>query len=158
MREHNSFENNWFQNKPRLFFDCVSTVSFLSPLFSPFFTTRQRPSYSCDTLYWFCYPLMWAHIAAESWVVFFFTKCVSRVLSARVSLSPRNIHVFRALVYSLPIFIPVSFLFANIRKYTRCGELFFWFDILIFMPFAFFHFACRLTTFRISMIIHLEFI
>lgn len=52
---------------------------------------------------------MRAHRSGIVGGVLFFVKCVLHVLSARVSLSPQNIHVFHALVYSLSVFIPVSF-------------------------------------------------
>lgn len=87
----------------------IDSAIFLSLFFFLFFTTRQCPSYACDTLYWFCYPLMRAHRGRIVGGVLFLAKCVSHVLSTRVSLSSRNIHVFHALVYSLPVFIPVSF-------------------------------------------------
>lgn len=51
---------------------------------------------------------------SRGWCSFFFrTKCVCVTcsLQVRVSLSPWNIHVFRALVYSLPVFIPGQFFF-----------------------------------------------
>lgn len=164
MREYNwAFENNWFQNKSWPFFDRVSTAPFFFLFFFLFFTTRQCPSYACDTLYWFCYPLMRAHRGRIVGGVLFLAKCVSHVLSTRVSLSSRNIHVFHALVYSLPVFIPVSFFVCehpqihSLRRIILLIRYSHFFTLFLFF-WSIIDILTTLTTFGISTIIHLEFI
>jgi len=107
IREHNwAFKNNWFQNKPLLFFDCVSTAPFFFLFFFPFSSLRDSVRVTRVTCF---IDFVIANASASQWnrgwCSFFRKVYVTHSLSARVSLSPQNIHVFRALVYSLSLCI-----------------------------------------------------
>lgn len=96
---------------------CRQHYFFLSLFVSPpFFTTATES----ELRVWYALLILLSANASASRIVgvlFFRKVCVSHVLSARVSLSPQNIHVFRALVYFLSVFIPVGFFF--IREHPQ---------------------------------------
>lgn len=100
----------------------------LFPLFIPFLYDATTPKLRvCDTLYWLCYQLIRAgRDRLVGGVFFFFAKWVMR--SPRLSLSPWNIHIFRALpfYYSLHIYFGQLFVCLRMSANTLArGEPFF---------------------------------
>lgn len=108
IREHNwAFKNNWFQNKPLLFFYyCVSTAPFF---FLFFFFPFLRYATVSELRVWHALlillSLMRAHRSGIVGGVLFFAKCMLHTLSPRVFHYPRRIFMFSALSFILSLCI-----------------------------------------------------
>lgn len=165
MREHNwAFTNNWFQNKPRPFFDRMSTALFFFLFFlPPFFTTAT----ASELRVWHALLILLSANASASRIVggcSFFSQsvCVTCSLRARFIIPAEYSCFPRSRLFPLCIY-PGRFFYLRISANTLATENYSFDSIFPFLrPSRFFRsiidILTTLTICRFLTIIHLEFI